>query len=187
MLNNSSNMTSQSIFIDNFTQKQNFCYSLLYFKNIEGITNQGQILDYYFPEKNFLLLPRNIITKNTTNNDGEIFTENYYTTLFLSWSEEKSLIKKLEEMLEKETNIDVYDGIINSKGKQIAVFRKNKFNLKDANKKTCDTGSKIWYGEFSYIKAVKWGDFINNYSTYIDSACERQDNIDDYEICKEVC
>ena len=64
MLNNSSNMTSQSIFIDNFTQKQNFCYSLLYFKNIEGITNQGQILDYYFPEKNFLLLPRNIITKN---------------------------------------------------------------------------------------------------------------------------
>ena len=128
MLNNSSNMTSQSIFIDNFTQKQNFCYSLLYFKNIEGITNQGQILDYYFPEKNFLLLPRNIITKNTTNNDGETSTENYYTTLFLSWSEEKSLIKKLEEMLEKETNIDVYDGVINSKGKQIAVFRKNKFN-----------------------------------------------------------
>lgn len=63
MLKNSINMTSQSIFIDNFTQKQNFCYSILYFKNIEGITNQGQILDYYFPEKNFLLLPRNIITK----------------------------------------------------------------------------------------------------------------------------
>ena len=46
MLKNSINMTSQSIFIDNFTQKQNFCYSILYFKNIEGITNQGQILDY---------------------------------------------------------------------------------------------------------------------------------------------
>lgn len=50
----------------------------------------------------------------------------------------------------------------------------------------CDTGSTIWYGEFSYIKAVKWSDFIRNYSTYIESACERQDNIDDYEICKEV-
>ena len=71
--------------------------------------------------------------------------------------------------------------------KLFSIIRKNKFNLKDANKKTCDTGSKIWYGEFSYIKAVKWSDFINNYSTYIDSACERQDNIDDYEICKEVC
>lgn len=71
--------------------------------------------------------------------------------------------------------------------KLFSIIRKNKFNLKDANKKTCDTGSTIWYGEFSYIKAVKWSDFINNYSTYIDSACERQDNIDDYEICKEVC
>ena len=78
MLNNSSNMTSQSIFIDNFTQKQNFCYSLLYFKNIEGITNQGQILDYYFPEKNFLLLPRNIITKNTKEHVQKIITCSYY-------------------------------------------------------------------------------------------------------------
>ena len=70
--------------------------------------------------------------------------------------------------------------------KLFSIIRKNKFNLKDANKKTCDTGSTIWYGEFSYIEAVKWGDFINNYSAYIDSACDRQDNIDDYEICKEV-
>ena len=58
--------------------------------------------------------------------------------------------------------------------------------MKEATKKVCDTGSTIWYGEYSYIKAVKWRDFINNYSTYIESACERQDNIDDYEICKEI-
>lgn len=67
-----------------------------------------------------------------------------------------------------------------------SIIRKNKFNLKDANKKMCDTGSTIWYGEYSYIKAVKWGDFISNYSSYIESACERQDNIEDYVICKEV-
>mgnify|MGYP001010127148 CR=1 FL=1 len=71
--------------------------------------------------------------------------------------------------------------------KLFSIIRKNKFNLKDANKKMCDTGSTIWYGEFSYIKAVKWSDFINNYSAYIESACERQNNIDDYVICKEVC
>ncbi len=71
--------------------------------------------------------------------------------------------------------------------KLFSIIRKNKFNLKDANKKTCDTGSTIWYGEFNYIKAVKWSDFINNYSAYIESACERQYNIDDYLICKEVC
>lgn len=70
--------------------------------------------------------------------------------------------------------------------KLFAIIRKNKFNLKNATKKVCDTGSTIWYGEFSYIKAVKWCDFINNYNSYIDCACERQDNIDDYDICKEV-
>ena len=36
-----------------------------------------------------------------------------------------------------------------------------------------------------------WGEkmrdaFINNYSVHIEKACERQDNIDNYEICKEV-
>lgn len=70
--------------------------------------------------------------------------------------------------------------------KLFSIIRKNKFNLKDANKKMCDAGSAIWYGEYSYIKAVKWNDFISNYSSYIESACERQDNIDDYVICKEV-
>lgn len=71
--------------------------------------------------------------------------------------------------------------------KLFSIIRKNKFNLKDANKKVCSsTGSTIWYGEYSYIKAVKWNNFISNYNTYIESACERQDNIDDYEICKEV-
>ena len=70
--------------------------------------------------------------------------------------------------------------------KLFSIIRKNKFNLKDANKKMCDTGSTIWYGEYSYIKAVKWIDFISSYSSYIESACERQDNIEDYVICKEV-
>lgn len=155
MLKYNSNMTSQSIFIDSFTQKQNFCYSLLYFKNIEEITSQGQILDYYFPEKSFLLLPRNIITKNTTNSEGETLTENYYTALFLSWEEENSLIRKLEEMLDKETNIDVYDGVINSKGKQIASFRRNKFNSAD-NWSDFD-------GRYSYIISHQYNDGIYDY------------------------
>ena len=70
--------------------------------------------------------------------------------------------------------------------KLFSIIRKNKFNLKNPNKKICDTGETIWYGEYSYIKAVKWSEFIKNYSTYIIRACERQDNIDDYDICKEV-
>lgn len=70
--------------------------------------------------------------------------------------------------------------------KLFSIIRKNKFNLKNPNKKVCDTGEIIWYGEYSYIKAVKWSAFIKNYSTFIESACERQDNIDNYAICKEV-
>ncbi len=70
--------------------------------------------------------------------------------------------------------------------KLFEILRKNKFNLKTAIKKNCDTGLTIWYGEYSYIKAVKWSDFISNYSIYIEEACDRQNNIDDYEICKEV-
>lgn len=76
--------------------------------------------------------------------------------------------------------------ITHHRDKLFTILSKNKFNLKEANKKVCDTGSTIWYGEYSYIEAVKWNDFIKSYSTYIERACERQDNIDDYEICKEV-
>lgn len=70
--------------------------------------------------------------------------------------------------------------------KLFSIIRKNKFNLKEANKNVCDTGDTIWYGEYSYIKAVKWSEFISDYNTHVESACERQKNIDDYDICKEV-
>lgn len=76
--------------------------------------------------------------------------------------------------------------ITHHRDKLFTILSKNKFNLKEANKKVCDTGSTIWYGEYSYIEAVKWNDFIKSYSTYIERACERQDNIDDYEICEDV-
>ena len=70
--------------------------------------------------------------------------------------------------------------------KLFTIIRKNKFNLKEATRKECDTGSTIWYGECSYIKAVKWEEFIGNYNIQIENACERKDNIDNYKICKEV-
>ena len=70
--------------------------------------------------------------------------------------------------------------------KLFSIIRKNKFNLIDANKRTCDNGSTIWCGDVSYIEAVKWDDFISNYSTYIKKACLRQDNIDNYKIYKEI-
>ena len=67
------------------------------------------------------------------------------------------------------------------------IIRKNKFNrTKNATKRTCDNKETIWTGTCSYIEAVKWVDFISDYQKYIDKAVDRQDNIDEYDICKEV-
>lgn len=64
------------------------------------------------------------------------------------------------------------------------IIRDNKFNKKTATKKACDAGQTIWYGDCSYIAAVKWCDFKADYNKYINAAYERQNNIDDYEIVK---
>lgn len=66
------------------------------------------------------------------------------------------------------------------------ILKNNMFNLENANKKECDDGSIIWYGDSSYIKSVKWDDFINDIQLYIDKAYEIQSNIENYKICKEV-
>lgn len=70
--------------------------------------------------------------------------------------------------------------------KLFQIIRDNKFNLKTATKKECDVGQTIWYGDCSYIAAVKWCDFKADYNKYINAAYERQNNIDDYEIVKTI-
>lgn len=70
--------------------------------------------------------------------------------------------------------------------KLFQIIRDNKFNIKTENKKICDAGSTIWYGECSYIAAVKWSDFKTNYNKYINNAYERQDNLENYEITKTI-
>lgn len=65
-------------------------------------------------------------------------------------------------------------------------LRKNMFNIKKPNTSDCEDGSKVYYGESSYIISVKWDDFIESVDTYINKAYALQDKIDDYEIYKEV-
>ena len=73
-------------------------------------------------------------------------------------------------------------------GKLFKILRENKFNKKEKSQTECqnDSNKKIYSGECSYIKAVKWQDFIDNIDKYIDEAYERLDNIDEYNICKEI-
>ena len=67
------------------------------------------------------------------------------------------------------------------------IIKKNKFNrTENASKRTCDNDNTIWTGTCSYIEAVKWSNFIKNYQKYVDSAVDRQDHIDEYNLCKEV-
>lgn len=63
-----------------------------------------------------------------------------------------------------------------------AIIRQNMFNHKSGDKHVCNTGSTIWRGECSYIRSVKWGDFITRTESLIEAAYKRQKNIDDYEI-----
>ncbi|MBQ9971700.1 MAG: TIR domain-containing protein [Elusimicrobiaceae bacterium] len=66
------------------------------------------------------------------------------------------------------------------------ILRKNKFNFSKPDKKSCVRGDTIWHGNCSYIEAVCWQNFISNPNLYIDKACDRQEHMDEYEICKEV-
>lgn len=66
------------------------------------------------------------------------------------------------------------------------ILSDNKFNLKNANKKNCDNNSTIWYGDFSYVGAVRWNDFYSDCNKYIDKAYDRQNNLENYEITKTI-
>ncbi|MTI67938.1 MAG: hypothetical protein FH753_15235 [Firmicutes bacterium] len=67
-----------------------------------------------------------------------------------------------------------------------SILQKNMFNIKSPDKDDCESGSTIYHGDSSYIPSVEWDTFINNIDTYIDKAYEIQDNIDNYNIYKEV-
>ena len=56
------------------------------------------------------------------------------------------------------------------------------FNLKSGDKDICDSDSTIWHGDFSYIRSIKWCDFVKNAETYIEASYKRQKNIDNYDI-----
>ena len=71
-------------------------------------------------------------------------------------------------------------------GKLFSILKNNKFNYTKKKKYACDKDKEIWQGTCSYIEAVKWCDLKKNINFYIDKAIDRQANIDDYDIQKDV-
>ena len=75
-----------------------------------------------------------------------------------------------------------------STGTYFYIIRKNMFNRSSPNKTSCSDcgGYHHTGGDHSYIKPVKWNDFINNYEYYIEKAIELRDQIDDFDISQKV-
>lgn len=65
------------------------------------------------------------------------------------------------------------------------ILRENMFNVKAPNRRLCN-GSYVYSGDASYIQSVKWEDFINNPTKYIDKAIELRDRKDEFELRKNI-
>lgn len=68
------------------------------------------------------------------------------------------------------------------------ILRENMFNQKQPTFKDCFANSKVYMGESSYIKSVKWKDINNktNFKKYLDIAVEIKENVSSYEIHKNL-
>ena len=73
-------------------------------------------------------------------------------------------------------------------GTYFYIIRKNMFNRSSPNKTSCSDcgGYHHTGGDHSYIKPVKWNDFISDYEHYIEKALELRDQIDDFNISQKI-
>lgn len=61
------------------------------------------------------------------------------------------------------------------------IIRANMFNEKKPSRNICN-GYYVYSGEYSYIKNVKWGDFIKNPNYYIEQSILIRDKKDNYNV-----
>ena len=69
-------------------------------------------------------------------------------------------------------------------GQLFEIIRRNKFNQIASDSRSCAASETIWYGEASYIEAVKWADFVASPESYIDAAYDRRNRIDSFDVRK---
>lgn len=68
------------------------------------------------------------------------------------------------------------------------IMKENMFNIKSPTFNDCNEHSTgtIYLGESSYIKSVKWSDFINNVNYYLDTSIKIRDDIESYNVIKNI-
>jgi hypothetical protein len=65
------------------------------------------------------------------------------------------------------------------------ILRDNMFNVKEPSRRVCNN-SWVYTGDSSYIQSVKWIDFINNPTKYIDKAIELRDRKEEFTLVKTI-
>ncbi|MHA1877822.1 MAG: TIR domain-containing protein [Promethearchaeota archaeon] len=85
----------------------------------------------------------------------------------------------------KENTCSSCNSIILMTGSVFKIIGDNMFNHNNKDKTECINCVSYW-GDHSYICAVKWGDFINNVDRYLGCAIRANENISDYDIKKEI-
>ncbi|WP_286007156.1 TIR domain-containing protein [Ligilactobacillus aviarius] len=90
----------------------------------------------------------------------------------------------------------IKDLVLNDGGKDVAVreiqtsntfkiISNNMFNQTNPNIRNIQ-GHKVYYGESSYIKIIKWSDFIDKTDDYIEKAISIRDNCSEYRLNTKV-
>ncbi len=83
-----------------------------------------------------------------------------------------------------------YDSICNCRSLNtpflFEILRCNMFNEKAPTTTKCSNGSIVYYGNSCYIQSIKWEDFKSSHNFYLEKALEIRDNIDMYNVTKNV-
>ncbi|QZO12575.1 TIR domain-containing protein [Pseudoalteromonas piscicida] len=68
------------------------------------------------------------------------------------------------------------------------ILKRNVFNNKNIEESDCDKHSSnpVYTGDHSYIKSVKWEDFVSNPTYYLDECARLRDKIEDFNISKVI-
>lgn len=72
--------------------------------------------------------------------------------------------------------------VIWHRNKLFTILSENMFNEKNSNNHICEDGSKIHYGLFSYIRMIKWKDFMNDIQGHLDTTDSIRKSADNYEL-----
>ncbi len=73
-------------------------------------------------------------------------------------------------------------------GQLFSILKDNMFNAKDKERGTCDNhkGGTSYKGDHSYIRSVKWADFMDNISYQLNKTIELRDRINEFDITKQI-